>query len=148
MTKHRAIKCNDRTLWRQSNREISTWGRPHRKSFNPPARLLSPPPYGGWYTPTAILLHGEDIEFFFSRINMQGTRRVSEATSAFESNALRYIVRRHPSYVSVPYSSPPSLSPVPAALSRALTPFGSPYMIHEAHSSAIGWHDTHPTTVP
>lgn len=23
-----------------------------------------------------------------------------------------------------------------------------PYMIHEAHSSSIRWHDTHPTTVP
>lgn len=40
---------------------------------------------------------------------------------------------------------------VPFSNSRLLVlnpPLNSPYMIHEAHSSAIRWHDTHPTTVP
>lgn len=50
-----------------------------------------------------------------------------------------------PSPVSLPF--PPN--PVrPRAVLRVLAPLSSPYMIHEAHSSAIRWHDTHPATVP
>lgn len=43
-------------------------------------------------------------------------------------------------------SQPPFSPPLPQHL--VLIPLNSPYMIHEAHSSAIRWHDTHPTTVP
>lgn len=46
-----------------------------------------------------------------SRINMQGTTRVSEATSAFESNPLRHIVRRHPPPFLFP-SRPTPFAPV------------------------------------
>lgn len=45
-----------------------------------------------------------------------------------------------PFSVSVPFSNSRLLVLTP--------PLNSPYMIHEAHSSAIRWHDTHPTTVP
>lgn len=80
-------------------------------------------------------------------INMQGTRRVSETTSAFESNALRHIVRRHRSLFPFPFQTP-VFSCSPSSPTRHPPPLNSPYMIHEAHSSAIRWHDTQPTTVP
>lgn len=82
---------------------------------------------------------------------MQGTRRVSETTSAFESNALRHIVRRHRPLFPFPFQTPVfscSLSPSPFLPLPLPSPLNSPYMIHEAHSFAIRWHDTHPTTVP
>lgn len=47
----------------------------------------------------------EDIAFLL-RINMQGTRSVSETTSAFESNVLRHIVRRHCSLFPFPFQTP------------------------------------------
>lgn len=78
-----------------------------------------------------------DIAFLL-RINMQSTRRVSETTSAFESNVHRHIVHR--SLFLFPFQTP--------VFSCSPPPLNSPYMIHEAHSSAIRWHDTHPTTVP
>lgn len=87
------------------------------------------------------------IVTFLLRINMQGTRHVSEATSAFESYAPRHIVPRRPfllPFATIPFPFPLLFTPQ----HLVLIPLNSPYMIHEAHSSAIRWHDTHPTTVP
>jgi len=89
----------------------------------------------------SLLLPFLERRTFLLRINMQSTRCVPETTSAFESNALRHIVQRHHSLCFC------SLFKLPSFRAH-LPPLNSPYMIHEAHSSAIRWHDTHPTTVP